>query len=182
MEHDSIPGLEPEKLARLVGITLDKRQGEKRDAQAAISDLLETCLAETWPVADRKEKMWPKALGRLLGPRGADARRAVRDILLDPRSALGTVKDIRGYAKTRAARADDEEEHAVMTTIYFAAIANRLVFHGQRITTYSYESLCSSFARLQRKSWMPADLVGLFEKAQEACRNKIQDDRLPRQL
>jgi hypothetical protein len=96
----------------------------------------------------------------------------VADLLLDPHATLSVIKDIRRHAKEQAARTNDETEHAIMTTIYFAAIANRLAFHGQRITTYSYESLRSSFGKLRSKAWMPADLVGLFEKAEEACHNK----------
>ncbi len=177
MEHDSIPGLEPEKVARLVGISLNHEQGERRDAEAVIEECLQTCLANTWWAEDRKEGAWSRALGRLLGPRRPDTRQSVGQLLLDARAALGDIKHIRRHAKEKATRTDDEAEHAVMTTIYFAAIANGLVFHGQRITTYSYESLRSSFSKLRSKAWMPADFVGLFEKAEQVCRNKAQKSR-----
>jgi hypothetical protein len=85
------------------------------------------------------------------------------------------VKGLRRNAKEKAARTDDEAEHAAMTTIYFAAIANWLVFHGRRITSYSYESLEPSFGELRGKPWMPTELAGLFERAQQACRNKLQE-------
>jgi len=182
MEHDSIPGLEPQKVARLVGIALSSERGEGTNTDAAIRELLQACLADTPWAEQSRERAWPRAIGRLLGPHRPEAKRSVAEILLDPHAALSTVKDVRRYAKEKAARTDDEAEHTVMTTIYFAAIANRLVFHGQRITTYSYESLRSSFGKLHGKSWLPADLAGLFEKAEKACRNKAQNSRLPRKL
>jgi len=180
MEHDSIPGLEPQKVARLVGIALNGERGEGTNTDAAIRELLQACLADTPWVEQSRERAWPKAIGRLLAPHRPEAKRSVAEILLDPRSTLSAAKAIRRYAKEKAARTDDEAEHTVMTTIYFAAIANRLVFHGQRITTYSYESLRSSFGKLRGKSWMPAELGELFEKAEEVCRNKAQDGPRPK--
>jgi len=82
---------------------------------------------------------------------------------------LAVVRAIRRYAKERAARRCSEAEHAAMTTIYFAAIANALAFHDVKVTTYSYESLRSSFAKLQAKHWMPEDLADLFDKATQRC-------------
>jgi len=177
MEHDSISGLEAKKLARLVGITLSDGHGERRDKDAAIKELLQDYLADTLRVDDRKRKGLPLVIERLLGPRRPEACRSLRSVLLDSGSTLGAIKNIRRYAKDKAARTDDEAEHTVMTTIYFAAIANRLAFHGQRITTYSYESLVSSFGKLRSKSWMSPELAELFEKAEEVCRSKVQDGR-----
>ena len=175
MEHDSIQGLEPEKVARLVGLTLNHEPREEGNTDAATKELLESYLAGTPWVEDRKEKAWPRAIERLLGPRRPRGRRSVADILLDPHSTLRAIRGVRRYAKEKAARTNDEPEHTVMTTIYFAAIANRLVFHGQRITTYSYKSLVSSFGKLRCKAWMPAELGELFEKAEKVSGNKAQD-------
>jgi hypothetical protein len=172
MKHDSIPGLEPEQVAQLIGLTLRNDQGEGQGKDGAIQELLQDRLAETVAFDDSKRKGLPLAIGRLLKPRRLETQRSLRSILLDPGAALNTIKKIRAYAKEKAARTDDEAEHVVMTTIYFAAIANRLAFHGQRITTYSYDSLASSLRKLRSKSWMPPDLSELFEKAEQACRSR----------
>jgi len=180
MDNDSIPGLEPEKVARLVGLTLSHKQGERRDKDAAIKKLLQDRLADTLEVDDGKRQGLPQAIGRLLRPRRLVTQQSLGSVLLDPGSTLGAIRKIRRYAKDGAARTDDEAEYTVMTTIYFAAIANRLAFHGQRITTYSYESLVSSFGKLGAKVWMPAELGALFERAEKLCREKAQDNRAAR--
>ncbi len=172
MKHDSIPGLDPEKVARLVGVGLDQGQGERCDPEEAIKDRLEACLAETGWADDGRERGWPGVLGRLLGPRRPHAQQSVGEVLQDPQATLTAVKNIRRYAKQKAARIDDEVEHAVMTTMYFAAIASALVFHEQRITTYSYGSLRSSFDKLRRKPWMSTSLAELFDKAEQMCRDR----------
>ena len=177
MEHDSISGLEAKKLARLVGLTLSDGHGETRDKNATTKELLQDHLADTLRVDDNRRRGLPEAIGRLLGPRRLGACRSLKSVLLDSGSTVGAIKNIRRYAKDKAARTDDEAEHTVMTTIYFAAIANRLAFHSQRITTYSYESLVSSFGKLRGKSWMSPELAELFEKAEKVCRSKAQDGR-----
>jgi len=174
MENDSFSSLGPKKAARLIAITLERESGEKENSHTAIQELLCTRLAETWSMGGRAKEAWLRALPQWLRLRRSDAERSVRDHLLDrgaPRNAIGS---IRRRAKERAARADDENEYAVMTTIYFAAIASRIVFRGQRITTYSYESLQSSFGKLRRKPWMPSDLSELFQKAEEVCRSRAE--------
>ncbi|MBN1359883.1 MAG: hypothetical protein JW993_04795 [Sedimentisphaerales bacterium] len=180
MEHESIRGLEPEKVARLVGVTLARNQGERRDSEEAIKDLLEICLTQTCWAQDGRQGGRLGVLGRLLRPRRSEAKRTLREVLLDRRSGLNMVSDVRRHAKQQTTRTDDEVKHAVMTTIYFAAIASALVFHGRRISTYSPESLRCSFAKLCRKTWMPAELVELFEKADEACRGEVRGSDPPR--
>jgi len=177
MKNESISGLEPRKIAHLVGLTLNDVQNEMGDDSATIGELLQIRLEEAGYSADEKAGAWPKAIERWLRPRRAGARRSVGEFLLDSRSPLRTIKEIRRGAKDRAARTDDDAERTVMTTIYFAAIANRLVFHGQRLTTYSHKDLCSSFEKLRAQPWMPAALVELFAKAEQACQEKMLDRR-----
>jgi len=181
MEDDSISDLEPEKVARLVGLTLNDGHGERPDTDAAIRELLQDRLADALEIDHRKRKGLPQVIGRLLGPHRPEAHRSLRSVLLDPASTLTAIRNIRRYAKDRAARTDDEAEHTVMTTIYFAAIANRLAFHGQRITTYSYESLVSSLGKLRGKSWMSPELRELFGKAETVCREKTRGGRPTRE-
>lgn len=177
MKSESISGLEPQKIAHLVGLTLNDVQNEAGDGSATIGALLQVCLEDTGYSEDEKERAWPKAIGRWLRPRRVGARRSVGEFLLDSRSALRTIKEIRRCAKDKAARTDDDAERTVMTTIYFGAIANRLAFHGQRLTTYSYRDLRASFDKLCAKPWMPAELVELFGKAGEVCQEKMRNSR-----
>ena len=127
-----------------------------------------------WNPHDEKQPVWSRLLRPLVRKHGPDPRPTVEGLLLDPRTTVGTVRAIRDDAKERAAADDSGPDHIVMTTIYFAATASALVFHGVKTTTYSYESLANSFERLTRKAWMPADLVDLFRRAIEVCQRKAR--------
>ena len=81
MEENSIPGLDPERIARLVGVALNPEGDEKPDDDA-IGERLQARLEETPWTQDRRHRRWPKAIGRLLGARRSQARVSVADLLL----------------------------------------------------------------------------------------------------
>ena len=56
--------------------------------------------------------------------------------------------------------------------LYYAVIANALVFHGQRISRHSFRKLRQAYAELIAKPWVPSELRTLFQKAEDACRQR----------
>lgn len=161
----------PRSVAKLLAVTLDtKHDGE--DPDRAIAELLDTCLASVWRPEEGRHGAWSKLVKQLLRKNDPGGQRTIGGLLLDSQAPLATIKLIRDRAKTRAARESGEAEHAVMTMIYFAAIAHALVYHRVKITTYSRESLASSFEKLIGKTWIPADFVALFRRAATMCREK----------
>ena len=163
----------PQSVARLLGIALDPKHADQGRPDEGMAELLQARLAAPWLPDHARQRAWPKLVRQWLRKNGSDEQKAIGEILLDSRAQLSTIKEIRNRAKIQVARENSEPEQAVMTTLYFAAIANALVYRGAKITTYSYASLESSFEKLIRKVWMPADFVELFRRAATGCR----DDR-----
>jgi hypothetical protein len=161
--------MRPKSAARLLGITLGPEHADGSNSDERMAELLQSRLAGTWLPDQAGEGAWSKLVRQLLHKNGSNGQRTIGGLLLDPQARLGTIKQIRDRAKAQAASEDAEAEHAVMTMIYFAAIANALAYRGAKITTYSYESLELSFEKLVRKAWIPAEFVTLFQRAAQVC-------------
>ena len=168
MNRDSTLGLDPQKLARLVGITLDSEGDVERDNPGqSTSELIHTCLAETLLFDTAMIDDLPVVIGHTEKDHTFHAGKRLGELLIDPKSDLEMIREVRRYAKKAASLKKSQIRHAVAITVYFAAIANALIFHHLKITTVSYESLKDSFDNLADKPWMPPDLVELFRKARE---------------
>jgi hypothetical protein len=173
MRKDSTLGLSPAKLARLLGITLDSGTGKgRRNSIQTTSELIRAHLAGTLPFDTTVIEELPAIIGRLRHDLIAQGGKTLGEVLADPQSDLDAIKKIRQHAKRMASRRNSEAKHAVAIAIYFAAIANALIFHKTKITTHSYGSLGASFGNLAKKPWMPTELVSLFTKACRQCRKK----------
>ncbi len=173
MDDGAIRNLHPRRLAQLLGITFDSDNVSEMDGDEATSELLQSCLDGTWQGgAYGQGNGWARAMRQFVGHLGPCSERLrLGDVLTDPKSDLAAMRDIRRRAKKEVSGAAHEAEHGVAVTVYFAAIANALVHHGVKITTYSYEALEQSFAKLLEKRWMSQPLVRLFQEAVKACRN-----------
>jgi len=90
----------------------------------------------------------------------------VGELLLDPRTELTALVTLKNCAKKLAAGLQrPSAEYDAMVTIYFAAIASALVFHGQKISLHPKEALTHSFCVMKDQPWMAWELMGLFTKA-----------------
>jgi len=174
MNKESTSGLSPVKLARLFGITLHSEGSKDRENSIEnMAELIQAHLAGALPLDTAIIDELPVLIGRLQRDLSHHAGRTLGDVLTDSESDLEIIKKVRRYAKRMAARKSPSDRHAVAITIYFAAIANALVFHQVKITTHSYESLETSFGNLVNKPWMPARLVRVFAKARKVCRRNV---------
>lgn len=164
--------IRPHSVARLLGITLDDEDARESHGEETMGELLEAHLDRVWQADEGHRRAGPGLIRQMLCRNGSPAPQTLGELLRNRQTRLGTIKQIRDRAKAQAAREDSAAEHAVMTTIYFAAIANGLVYRHVKITTHSYASLESSFEKLIRKAWMPADLTELFRRAAKLCRQQ----------
>jgi len=166
-------GLTPKKLARLLKIgSEDSRSGT--DAEQQKARLLQDWLAATLPVDAVFVESLPRVLRRLyqeLKPLGS---KPFGSLLHDPEADMSVITKIKDCSKKLVASAKSEAEHDAATVIYYAAIASALVFHDQRITSFSYANLMSSFGALQEHSWLTAELVELYREACKLCQKKIK--------
>ena len=174
MSKDSTLGMSPERLARLLGVTLvSESDDDSNDSVQSTSQLIQAHLAGTLPLDTTVIDELPAIIGRLHKESTTRVGKSLGDVLTDPKSDLDTIKKIRRHAKRMAVRKSPKARHSVAIAIYFAAIANALIFHDVKITRHSDESLDGSFTKLVAKSWMPTELVQLFEKARKVCRCKV---------
>lgn len=173
MANTSTLGFSPERLARLLGITFDLAGGEARKNEAdTIAQLLEMRLSGSLPLDTRVIDELPVIIGKLRDSLLPHGGKSLGDVLNDPESDLDMIKKVRRYAKKMASQKKTDVEHAVDVAVYFAAIANALVFHDVKITTHSYQSLETSLEKLIDKPWMSSDLTRLFAKARKVCKDR----------
>ena len=174
MANNWILGLGPKKLARLLGITFDSGKEGKHDSEQTIAQMLDARLA--CPLLPDTSALQDVPL--MTDQKGDDAERysgvSLGDVLTASKTDFATIKEIRRCAKKMTRGKGPEAEH-VAVTIYFAAIANALLFHQAKITSYSYGSLEISFNKLIEKRWMPRRLRRLFVDGARVCRNRSQE-------
>ena len=169
MRDGTTMGLDPQTVACLLGIAFDPDVNTDAPGSAeVVAQLLDACLAtpagtaamadvHSAPSAVEEPSHGPASLG---------------EILTGSQSCLETLRMIRQHAKREASKESSEVKQAAATTIYFATIANALVFHDRKLTTHSDDSLERSFDDLVQKPWMPKDLAELFSRAREICRKR----------
>lgn len=141
-------------------------------AVKATAELLRERLAGVLPVDEIIVASLPGILGRLRRELLPLHTRLLNEVLLDPATDISALNRIKDYGKNSAARSTSSQEHDTAVAIYFAAIANALVFHDQKISTHSYATLKLSFTELADKPWMSPELVSLFGKAQRYSKAK----------
>jgi len=120
---------------------------------------LEPALAENLPVLLQAIS---DEIAALSGP-------TLGDYLTNPKTSPIVLRQIKDYAKGKGCMTSNLLEEQAIRTIYHAAIAAGLVFHGIKISGHSYQTLGDTFAVLGRKKWTPLSLKRLFRKAREIC-------------
>jgi len=167
-------GLSPEKLARFLSIGSELSESEKQlDQDQKKADLLRDKLAEALPLDQSALKSLPASLVHLCENLGVFSSEPIGNLLRNPKSEISVIKMIKDYSKDLSKSAKSEAEHDTAITIYYAAIANALIFRGLRITKFSFESLNSSFCSLSDKPWVATKLGSLFKQASEVCQSKL---------
>ena len=169
MRDSTTMGFDPRTVASLLGIAFDPDVNADGVGSAeAVTELLDACLAAPVGMATMANVRLAPDAGEAPGHSSA----SLGEILTGSEARLETLCLIREHAKQEASRESSEVKQATATTIYFATIANALVFHDRKLTTHSDESLERSFDELVQKPWMSKALGELFSKAREICRKR----------
>jgi len=161
---------QPDRLADLLHIGLEADLQGPLHPDEQKESLLRARLAGTLPLEKEALDVLPIVVGQLLPLGGGSLGRA----LLDADTPLEVLQKIKDHGKRLALAGKSEAEHAAATTVYFAAIASAILFHGHRITTYSYGALAEHFGRLIDKRWMDPKLARHLAKARRKCKRKAK--------
>ena len=167
-------GASPERLAELLGKSLDVDGEEEGSMEQRKADYLRFRLEGALPLqaadAEALSRLLTQACRELLPLEG----RTLGSAILDEELPLDAAKAVKEYGKKLASRKDREVQHDVAVAVYYAAVANALLFRDTRITSFPYHDLAGAFAGLREKRWMDPRLARLFAKAERACRKKVK--------
>ena len=163
-------GLRLDQLADLFGVAADDPVLAKADcADEHLAKTLHRRLTEVMPgnslLLMTISKIAPSDLTAMVG-------KSLLQALSGPESSISRLQTVKEASKSLSTAAVSEQERAVATTIYHAAIASCLVHHDKKISQHSYDKLDESFALLIEKTWMARELVELFSNAQQVCQTK----------
>jgi len=174
VEEETTYGLSPEQLARLLTIGQQSGDGHNNPGIGrTLSELLQEILSSDLPLDPTSPDSLPVVLNWPSHEVLAVSGQTMGELLLDHRTDLEVIKTLKDYAKELAHRGRPCSKQTVVTAIYYAAIANALVFHQHRITKYSYRRLEEAYSELEQKPWIPSELKELFRRARSACQRRI---------
>lgn len=91
--------------------------------------------------------------------------KTIKELLLDPKTSISIIRQIKDFSKDLSSTSRCKMEHDVANVLYYAAIAHALVYHEEKITSFSDEELQKAFLKLKREKWVIKSLVELFQKA-----------------
>jgi len=163
-------GLRLDQLADIFGVAVENQVPEESDcANNQLAETLRRRLTEVMPgnslLLTAVSRIAASNLTEMLG-------KSLLQALSNPESTVGQLQALKEASKDLSTTAVSEQERAVATTIYHAAVACCLVHHDKKISQHSYDKLDESFTLLIEKSWMARELVELFSKARQICREK----------
>jgi DNA-directed RNA polymerase specialized sigma24 family protein len=167
------------KLARLCEIGDDTPGGQDRpNRKQEEMELLRDRLADPLPLDPGVARTLPAALRHVLEHFAPFPDCSVGALLLDPDIDSSVLWQIKDRYREKAESSPSELERQVATVVYYAAIANALVFHEEslfgenKITTFSYSELEGHLSQLLEIDWLTTDLASLFERAYVICRGR----------
>jgi hypothetical protein len=174
--RDTTWALSGNRLARLLKIGMEPAgSGEGGAMEPRPEDLLAGLLSKEVSLNAEVGYSLSAVLGRSCSEMRPCVGRALGEVLTDPETDVVALRTLKDYGKRLVSASGSKAEQAAATAVYYAAIVAALVFHGRRITRYSYRQLDENLARLEGKAWLPLELNALFRKAREICRQRIEE-------
>lgn len=167
--------LNVEQSTRLLKLGLDSnREMVDQSAERNRADLLLDLLASKLPTDPALIETLPTILRSLSEELQSISGKPLGDLLQSPKTKIAQIRRIKDFAKELGTSTKDDVEHEVALAIYFAAIANALVYHNAKISQYSHAELKQSFVTLSDHDWIPPNFIQLFKEAQQYCNTKAR--------
>jgi hypothetical protein len=166
-EHET--NTKPQQLADMLGVAMQGTPNEVLDpaelTAGALRNRLEGPLPPDTGIATESLTMLDNIYNELV-PGG---RRSLGEALTEPKTDISTILRIKNHAKQSVTKDTPRPQRTASLTIYYAAISSALLFHDLKITTYSYEALAVSLAKLIDKPWIPPELSEHLQAARNNC-------------
>ena len=162
--------LTPKKVGRLLRLYSDPEEDtDSLSTEQQRSLLLTSFLSCALPLNPEVLRELPVLMQQMYGQKPRADGKPLREILLEPKTALNEIEAAKELAKRRTKIAQSRAEKEIAGVVYYAAIAAALTFHGEKITKHSRGQLRESFEALLGKKWIPVELADLFKKAHRYC-------------
>jgi hypothetical protein len=166
-------GADRRQLAKLWSLGSNAKRVDQDENQVK-AELLRDMLASKMPVDQAVAETLPQVLAQLCESIRPFTGGSLGALLSSPETDLLVLKKIKNYTKRLSQRVHSEAEHDVTAMIYYAAIAAALVYHDQRVTSFSYEKLLEAFKSMLESNWTTTELKTLFREALDACAHKTK--------
>ena len=179
MDKDSTTfGLKPDKLARLwnIGDKTEQDKNEENEDQMK-AELLRDSLARKISPDHIVAQILPRAFAEVCKNIQPFTGNSYAMLLNDPLTDITILEKIKDNNKKLAKHNSSDTEYEVITVIYYAAIASALVYHDQKITSFSYDHLNDKYTSLLHNTWLTTDLRNLFQKALSFSNQKIKNEK-----
>ena len=172
-DKKSTYGLSLDQLADLLAVGIDEPGFvDKISDDTAIAAALHNWLVRSLPQDASLLDSLLVIMGRLGCGMNALVGKSVGKILLDPQTDIGILQAIKTYGKKLSYTVDSPAENAIAITLYYAALANALVHHDEKISQQTYDTLGQAFDVLIEKKWMTPELTEMFSQARRICQEK----------
>lgn len=155
-------GLTPKSVASLL-----KLGSEPPDANREEADLLRDRLAGQLPSGDLAAE---GLVGRVIRSVSGNT---LGDHILAKKPTMAVLRRIKEYGAELSRSAQSEAERHTANIVYYAAIADALIWHHEKISDFSVEDLRKSFSALGELPWLEPSVAELFRQAVQACRDDI---------
>ena len=169
-------GLSAETLIELLGIGAEIEPAAQTD-DTSRAEQLEMMLDSKLPIEPSLLKSVPEFIRQNKEVTDFLAGNTIGQMLVDSQTDIYLVRKIKEYGKKRSTSEIKPHQRDAAIVIYYAAIANALVYHEVRITASGHEDLDSGLALLLEKAWLDSALAELFKKARQVCQEFLDKQK-----
>ena len=173
--HDKTE-LTPNQKTQLLNLALEKETEDQNDKEVR-ADMLYDLLKRPLPMNESTTRMLPPPLRGLSRRVHSITNAPLLELLTDSNTDISTMEKVKEYAKKSDEIAKYDAQTEILLVIYYAAIANGLLFHNRKITEHSYRHLIEAFGSISEKDWVPQELTDLVKKAQEYSQSRLLKDQ-----
>jgi len=172
-KHPTTFGLDPQKLGKLLALSQrDSKEQEDVDIDQQKGQIIRDYLSDIQPLTSEVIETLPTLVQQMYKKMPRLEGQSIESLLLSTNTQLNDLELVKNFAKQQVNSAQDEIEYEVTSVVYYAAISAALVYHQQKITSFSYEKLKDLLLTLVGKKWIPTELIHILEQAHKMCKKQ----------
>jgi hypothetical protein len=158
---------------QLLALGLEAESDYQQDRECR-ADSLYDVLTHPLPLGSAAVNSLPAPLRGLSRNVRSIAGDPLIELLTTPDTNISAIEAIKEYAKNSGQSAKSEDRTEIFLSVYYAAIASGLTFHGRKISQHPFKHLADAFGKLAEEPWIHAKLRDLMSRARELCDSKLR--------